>query len=352
MKALLSIFAFLSHCILTKSFFTPKTISRGNIFLRSASTDNTAEEDEAILRYKKSSSGGVVEISSKEYIAKNFPQITAEFIDSIDCLKQKNVLSENEKSRLIDLAKVLSRYGNLTLLMRGENVMDSGFKYYSQCTSSLSKDEFLGMLKTINQAFPEIVNAAKSFKVYADGIVSFENSYRATFEGPLVMADQSVIEPNGMTAISNVELVVVSFTDEGKLRSISTGVVVARADEYKDPEILEKIAFLETKIEGNKIKMESLAGQEQTIAYQKTAEEITNMETNLSYLRDKVDVDSNTGSIGGFEGLFRAVGLEWKDCGRSLIGKAPHKRVGGASQGGITNPENFPVPVPVYETME
>jgi hypothetical protein len=72
-------------------------------------------------------------------------------------------------------------------------------------------------------------------QAYKDGLVSFKSSYRATFDGPLSIGDK-VVEPTGAQAITDVELCTVGFDEAGLLRSFTAGAVVAKADEYKDPE--------------------------------------------------------------------------------------------------------------------
>jgi hypothetical protein len=69
--------------------------------------------------------------------------------------------------------------------------------------------------------------------------------------------------------------------------------------------VLERIETLSTKIAGNKIKIKTLAGQEHTIAYQKSMEEVSHLEYDLGFLREQVDVETNTEGRGGLEGLFR-----------------------------------------------
>jgi hypothetical protein len=73
--------------------------------------------------------------------------------------------------------------------------------------------------------------------------------------------------------------------------------------------VLERIETLSTKIAGNKIKIKTLAGQEHTIAYQKSMEEVSHLEYDLGFLREQVDVETNTEGRGGLEGLFRKCSL-------------------------------------------
>ncbi|KAG5191148.1 hypothetical protein JKP88DRAFT_11261 [Tribonema minus] len=255
-------------------------------------------------------------------------------------------LDEESLKRRLMVAKTFARMAPLILLMRGENIIADDFMYFSPCTGTLNKEEFLGLLRTTDRAFPSMASFPQSFTVYKDGLVSYRTAYRTSFDGPLTIGDKE-LAPNGVTAISDVELCTVSFDEAGLMRSYACGVVVDKADEYKDPAVMDRIEALQTKVAGNKIKVESLAGQEHTIAYQKSMEEINHLETELTFLLEQVDVEANTGGLGGIAGLFFAVGLEWPDV-HSLLGKAPHKRVGGTMQGGISVPSEVTYPVVVW----
>ena len=73
--------------------------------------------------------------------------------------------TEAELTRKLLVAKTFTKMAPLILIMRGENIIADDFQYYSPCTGTLGKDEFLGLLRTTDCAFPTMKNFAGSFVV-------------------------------------------------------------------------------------------------------------------------------------------------------------------------------------------
>ncbi|CAM9183692.1 unnamed protein product [Phaeothamnion confervicola] len=198
----------------------------------------------------------------------------------------------------------------------------------------------MSLVKTLDVAFSDYTVFPKDFTAYADGVVSYRCMWRAVHDGPLAVAGAGAapVRPTGAKALSDIELNTVAFTNDGKLLAHTTGLRVAGTDAMVDPAMVADIGMLERKIAGQQEKIKSLAGQEHTIAYTKSMEEVENMTMRLETLRAKCDIASNTGSLGGLHALFHAIEVPFPADIKSLFGRVPYDVVEGTRAYGFSVP--------------
>eukprot|EP00904_Undaria_pinnatifida_P013928 jgi/Undpi1/9666/HiC_scaffold_27.g12122.m1 len=113
-------------------------------------------------------------------------------------------------------------------------------------------------------------------------------------------------------------------------------------------EAVAEIAAIEKRIINQQAKMESLEGQESSIAYSKCKSDIDTMSMDKDALWEKVNSAPNTKGLGGFPGLFAAVGAEFPKDLTNLEGTEAYGDIEGMRLASFS----FPAEVKEYEAFD
>jgi hypothetical protein len=261
--------------------------------------------------------------------------LPADFVGALDGVK-----SDLSGARAGIAAKALARMGQLGVLMRAETAVTPDFTYYSTCTGTLGKDDFLGLLRNINIAFPNLSQEGRDFVVYSDGLVSYRNLETAQFTGALQMGSQA-IAPNGKEVTSNMELVVVAFDSEGRLRNMVAGAAVdAPKDEMVNRATTTALQGVEARIKACQLKMKTFEENKRkdTDLYTAAEADFQSMQEEIRVLETQKYLVPNTGNETAFKGLLTAAGVDWPADVSQLIINPMSKFVQGEIRGGISYP--------------
>ncbi len=162
----------------------------------------------------------------------------------------------SDPTRSLVRAKAFAAMAPRVLITRGWDIIGEDFTYYSAATGPLDRAEFLGLVAIMERAMPDLRQSASRFEVTKDGAVVYVSEAVGTFTGKLTMGSR-VEDGSNLKFQGLAEACVVAFDEEGRLQSLSAGLVVEEESDgqaegvaaAEQVELMKRLASHQQKLE-------------------------------------------------------------------------------------------------------
>lgn len=288
----------------------------------------------------------------KDFLQLRYPDlvIPSEYLAAVqpaDADAAANAAAGSDPGRNLVRAEAFAALAPRVLLSRGLDTIADDFTYFSASTGVLNRQEYLGLVSLLERAMPNLSMKASNFALTPHGAVVFESISSGSFTGDLVLGEHTrsgngnkvgtcyfllffsfspfqarhLIETFLFSYLylqfkGDRELNIATFTEDGLLQSLSTGLVLASShdgttsaeDDADDGGMAAELLELQRRVESQEQKLTTTPAG--SAAYNKISADIETTKVKLANFQQQSEAVRSSGGLGGLGGILFALGME------------------------------------------